>query len=558
MFKLHRLFFVLAFLCFLFLTVSSLADQDSIAGFFSIEKLEENREGISERAKSLELVQLDSKGIRISDLRQLAGIGKGYGLEALPVYLVFEQGKGLQSQSEIVTSLSLENELLSVDYESDMNGKISFPLGKTSGSQLLDLRINGEKAIFRVTQYEIDQSLPLKGVLSVSNVGILGSFVLIQFNQGDLKGEFEGRQRKISEQKIVREAYQRRLERLHLVLQEILSNRGRHIGSEWRLQLIKKFPALKLTFDALVDGLKSIEPYKRNNNGPKSSSELFDTVFFKELEMLYFGLVPESPDFIHSNTSLHAERSQRNISSGYNIEWEKSHQPLTSRLMELMDLYFFLLLEAQNHFHSGANLLGNQNLVWAFRVYLEMYVAIGKNQGDLTRLKSMHGVHSLLGGIAAGVLTFGGMKYLGIDGQVIPGITALLPAAVGVLDGWLALDSADKDYFREEGPETYFWMYPWLVKWGSRRLAKKLINSRVPAFAQYSLSIFNLGLPPDVTPLDLSGNSREPFEHTISLPELVSSLIEVSQKGEDSPVGQPVRTCVSQLAIHMLGSPESK
>lgn len=535
MLRLSRFLFAWAFPCFLFVALSSSTDQEPMPGLFSIEMVDENNQDPSQISRQIELVQLELQGITIFNLGQLASLGVDRDLNARQVLLVFERDNGLRRQSEPVSVLSLQNGILHVDFDSGIKkNRINFSFGKRSYSQVLDLRIDGNRREFRITQYELDPSLPVKGRVVLPELVSSIPLSLIQFDLDDLAKEFERRGEKKADERDLLDDYQRKSKQLNSILRELMSNRGEILTKKSIRELIRKYPALKLSFDALVETIKSSALDTESNSLESKSLE--------DLELLFFGLVPGSPALFDVMGSSYL---------GQSVDGERAFQPLRYRLMKLIDLYSFLLLEAQNHFLSGYDIKGKGRLIQAFRVYLEIFVALGKNQGDLSELKNQHGVLSMLGGIASSAVLFSGLAHFGLADQLIPVGISTVPFVAGLIDGAAAIDSATNDDYRKESPKPHFWTFPGLAKWNQRRKARNILEGILPTVAQYSLETINIALPNGMVPLDLSV-IRDPHILGLPLSELVAGLIELSKKGKKpGEFNNPVRACVSLLRARL-------
>ncbi|MBK7843148.1 MAG: hypothetical protein IPJ71_05545 [Bdellovibrionales bacterium] len=186
--------------------------------------------------------------------------------------------------------------------------------------------------------------------------------------------------------------------------------------------------------------------------------------------------------------------SPRYNSEGNRIREDGLSAPVLSvkgRLIDLIDLYYLLLLEAKKKEPSVGEFEVSaktpEALENAFRVLLEIYVTVGK-ANDLHLIKSSHLIQSA--GVALGSIVLGGLgSHFGPE-------TAELPIKLAATAGWLlgiadftgVYVSIERDgsYFGRHGvPKPYIWSNPWLRKWASRKGARNLLENFVHNMAAF-------------------------------------------------------------------------
>jgi hypothetical protein len=284
---------------------------------------------------------------------------------------------------------------------------------------------------------------------------------------------------------------------LHRVLDELLEKDVKPLGEGVKKSLDRQFPALATVFEVFVNGLR--EEIKNVEGGPTGRSETvggagvqlrkeqMDPEVIERLRKAYYEFAAVAPVYnaIDSPRYNSEENGKREDGLGAPVLSVKG------RLIDLIDLYYLLLLEATKENSSAAKLDGSSKaqvaMENAFRVLLEIYVTVGKSN-DLHLNKGFHMIQSV--GFSVASVALGGLAtQLAPEGMDMP---IRIGASVGFLLGladltgvFVSMAKDDRIFGRPGGPKPYFWSNPWLKKWASRKGANSLLENFVRNMAAF-------------------------------------------------------------------------
>lgn len=446
------------------------------------------------------LVVLDSTQGRIATLDDLRGIPETETIRARSVS--FRTEGILQHSQTDGMAFDFDEKTLELEFQYKTAGGVPHRLvvAKSSRFQRTVVFVNGSREEVVVYELEFFHGVKIKSQPLLKGVS---------FNKGEEPQETDSNEAgvlfslsidQLSEQialaRLNLEERERKTRELHRVLDEILEKEVNTLSEGEKKRLDRQFPALASVSELFVRGLKAeIEKEEWASKGENESTggsggsvlNTQEELLEARLREVFYELAAVAPVYA-------AIESPRYESEGNRIREDGLSAPVlsvTGRLIDLIDLYYLLLLEAKKKESSVGEFEVSAKtpevLENAFRVLLEIYVTVGK-ANDLHLIKSSHLIQSA--GVALGSIVLGGLgSHFGPE-------TAELPIKLAATAGWLlgfadftgVYVSIERDgsYFVRPGsPKPYFWSNPWLRNWASRKGARNLLENFVHNMAAF-------------------------------------------------------------------------
>lgn len=457
-----------------------------------------------ERGLSTErLVVLDSSQGRIDTLDDLQRISEGETVRASSVS--FRSEGTLRFSSPEGMAFDFDEKTLELEFQYESVGRMlkRLVVAKAPRFQRAAISVKGGRE--EVVVYELEfldgvkfESLPLieatrllkreEGRETDSNgAGVLFSLSIDQLlQQIDLeRSNLEEREKKT--------------QKLHGVLDGLLEKDLQPLGEGGNKRLDRQFPALATVFEVFVKGLREeIENAEGRSTGTGGSEAIEGAGAQPQKEQLDFQVIERLREVFYEIAAVapvyNAIDMPRYHSEGNRKGEEGLSAPVLSvreRLIDLIDLYYFLLLDARKEKSSAAKPDDSSKaqvaMENAFRVLLEIYVTLGKSR-DSHVIKGVHAMQSVVFAVAS--VALGGLApHLVPEGMEGP---IKIGASVGYILGmadfigvYISMQKDDGIFGRPAGPKPYFWSNPWIKKWASRKGANSLLENFVRNMAAF-------------------------------------------------------------------------